>query len=111
MIHTKLNFFQLNNLIRNHVSFLFYNLSTSIVDWFDVLSKIHVRNLEIISSAEEVLPDIENRKLPKDFSIIILCEDGVISEQLIKQLEEQGYTNIFSVDGGRKQMDQERLEG
>lgn len=39
-------------------------------------------------------------KLPKDKTIVVICQSGMRSKQACKQLQKQGFTNVTNVRGG-----------
>lgn len=106
----KIGFFQLDNLINNRVPFIFYNLGPSILDWYTSVSRLHLENYQILLSVAEVTVDLKSRNVPKDFAVILLCEDGIQSADLLKELEKLSYTNVYVIDGGYQQMVTERSQ-
>ena len=106
----KIGFFQLDNLINNRVPFIFYNMGPSILDWYRSVSRLHLENYQILLSAAEVTADLKTRNVPKDFAVILLCEDGIQSAELLKELEKLSYTNVYVIDGGYQQMVTERSQ-
>lgn len=106
----KINFFQLDNLINNRVPFVFYNLSNSISDWYTSVNKMHVQNYEKMVQESEVISDIQNSKVPKEYAIVLLCPDGRVSMKLYAELEKKGFTNVYVVDGGYQQIVTERSQ-
>lgn len=106
----KINFFQLDNLITNRVPFIFYNLSTSIADWYSSVNKLHVQNYEKLVQEGGVLSDLQSNKVPKDFAIVLLCPDGRLSLKLYEELQKLAYTNVYVVDGGYQQLVTERSQ-
>lgn len=50
------------------------------------------------------------KKLPKDYAIVLLCLDGSISLKLAQELENLAYTNVYVIDGGYQQMVTERSQ-
>lgn len=106
----KINFFQLDNLINNRVPFIFYNLSTSIAEWYNSVNKMHVQNYEKLVQEGEVLTDLQTNKVPKDFAIVLLCPDGQLSMKLYAELQKLAYTNVYVVDGGYQQLVTERSQ-
>lgn len=104
----KINFYQLDNLITNRVPFLFLNMSESLVDWYKSVSKLHVEAYEILTKAEQIIPILEEKKIPKDQAIVLLCPDGLQSLQIHQDLEKKSYTNVYVIDGGYQQIVTER---
>jgi rhodanese-related sulfurtransferase len=104
----KIGFFQLDNLINNRVPFLFYNMAESIAPWYSSVSKLHVQNYEKLMPLAEIKTHLENQKTPKDYAIVLLCNDGQQSLELYKQLAADSYTNVYVVNGGYQQIVTER---
>lgn len=104
----QINFFQLDNLINNRVPFMFYNMADSVSDWYSSVSKMHIVTYELLLKPEEILPDIKQKKVPKDYAIVLLCPNGVLSQKLSQELENLAYTNVYVVNGGYQQIVTER---
>lgn len=104
----KINFFQLDNLINNRVPFMFYNMANSVSDWYSSVSRMHVNTYEKVVKENEVVPNLTDNKVPKDYAIVLLCPFGQISLKLYSELEKLGYTNVYVVDGGYQQIVTER---
>ena len=89
---------------------MFYNMGPSILEWYTSVSKMHLENRQILISSEEVIADLQQKKVPKDFAIVLLCEDGKSSLRLFNELEKIFYTNVYVIDGGYQQMVTERSQ-
>ena len=100
----KIGFYQLDNLIQNRVPFMFYNMSESIADWYGSVSRMHVNSYQVLLRADSVLDDLAAKKVPKDYAIVLLCEDGNSSLRLFDELQRHSYTNVYVVDGGYRQL-------
>jgi rhodanese-related sulfurtransferase len=107
-MHNKIGFFQLDNLITNRVPFMFYNMAPSLQDWYKSVSRMHVENHEQKLDAEAIEGDLMRKRVPKDYAIILLCQDGQISDKIAQKLVQDAYTNVYVVDGGYQQMMTER---
>lgn len=107
----KINFYQFDNLVRNRVPFLFFNFSgESLVTWYTVLEKMHLQTYEILLGAEALDAELELRRAPRDAAIVLLCPDGKLSLRLYGELAAKGYTNVYVVDGGYRQMVTEKAQ-
>lgn len=95
-----IGYFQLDNLIRGRIPCLFVALEVDLKSWYGPLEKIHLSTWMIQSSLSEALVQINERKIPNDFGIVVLCQDGSLSKQLIPNLITAGYNNIYWVEGG-----------
>jgi rhodanese-related sulfurtransferase len=69
-----------------------------------------VESYEKIVHEKDVISDIVQNNIPKDYAIVLLCNDGRCSMNLYKELEKLAYTNVYVVDGGYQQMVTERSE-
>ena len=104
----KINFFQLDNLINNRVPFLFFNMSENLSSWYTSINKLHVENHQILTTLEQIIPILTEKKIPKDQAIVLLCHDGSQSLQIFQNLEKMAYTNVYVIDGGYQQIVTER---
>ncbi|MBM7660194.1 glyoxylase-like metal-dependent hydrolase (beta-lactamase superfamily II) [Bacillus mesophilus] len=69
-------------------------------DW-----KIEGRNIEVINSPYvELLEGVDSilHKLPKSKEIYVICAKGGASEFVAEQIIEEGFTDVYSVEGGMK---------
>src|SRR5699024_1812653 len=69
-------------------------------DWKIEGGKIEVMNeadFNLIEGVESV-----DEKLQKDQEIIVVCAKGNSSEMVADMLEEAGFTNVYSLEGGMK---------
>jgi rhodanese-related sulfurtransferase len=105
-----INFFQFDNLVRNRVPFLFINLHESLVPLFTLLEKMHIQTYERLLTPAEVLLHIEENKIPLDYAIVLICQDGKTSQELCANLEKKSYTNVYVVNGGYQQLVTESKE-
>ena len=106
----KINFYQFDNLINNRVPFLFINLSTDLSDWYTSINKTHLNTYQIITQENEVLSILSEKNTPKDYAIVLLCQDGLKSLAMFEKLQKLSYTNVYVVDGGYRQMMTERSQ-
>lgn len=105
-----IGYFQLDNLIQARVPFMLINMGPSLSGWYTSVNKMHVENYEILTNQTAAIIDLEAKKLPKDFAIVVLCEDAKKSAIVYAQLAEKAYTNVYLVDGGYQQMMTERAK-
>jgi len=101
----KIGYYQFDNLINNRVPFLFLNLAQDVSTWYNSIYKMHVETNQImIQNSDEIINVLNQRQIPKEFAILLLCNTGQQSESLARQLEIKGYTNVYLIDGGYQQM-------
>lgn len=108
MSTNKIGYYQLNNLIENRVPFIFFNLGEDLAPWFTLMAKMHVENWQVridpSQADSQIQADLTERNIPKDFAIVVLCPNGKQSAEITEDLEKKGYTNVYLIDGGYRQM-------
>ncbi|MFN3455867.1 MAG: rhodanese-like domain-containing protein [Pseudobdellovibrio sp.] len=100
----KIGFYQFENLVNNRVPFLFLNFAQDISNWYTSIYKLHVETYQVLLEPQNLMKELEERKIPLDFAILLLCSDGKQSEKIAKDLGKKGYTNVYLIDGGYQQM-------
>lgn len=100
----KIGFYQFNNLIRNRIPFLLINLGQEISSWYESIFKMHLEAQQRRIDGSEIDSLLQTEKTPKDFPILLLCQNGRTSTQVADKLKNQGYTNVYLIDGGIQQM-------
>lgn len=90
--------FQLENLINNNLSFLFFNLSShfSVKDSNDFTSS--VLKLSKAGTEQEIQKQLE--QTDKSKPVVLICEKGDQSRDLALRLQKKGFINTFFVKGG-----------
>jgi len=113
-----IGFFQFDNLVKGRVPFLFINLGVDTSAVYPHVFKMHLERLQIMLtqgdpasvSIETVVSKIRNQNTPTESAIVILCADGVKSVKIAQTLESFGYNNVFYVQGGWKQILEEKKQ-
>ncbi|MFP5518537.1 MAG: rhodanese-like domain-containing protein [Bdellovibrionia bacterium] len=95
-----ISYFQLDNLVRTRTHFIFINYAEDISSWFGPLEKIHLRNFQRNWPPNDVVTELQNMKAPLEQAIVVLCQDGHKSKELVNQLTSSGYLNVYYVDNG-----------
>ncbi len=90
--------FQLENLINNQVSFLFFNLSPGfpVKDCGKFASSI----LKLSQAGTEQEIKEKLKQTDKSKPIVLICERGDQSRDLTQSLQKEGFINVFFVTGG-----------
>ena len=88
--------FQLENLINNQVSFLFFNLSSHISSEENDISS--VLKLSRAGTEQEIQKQLE--QTDKSKPVVLICEKGDQSHDLALRLQKKGFINTFFVKGG-----------
>ena len=107
---SKIGFFQLDNLIQNRIPFMLINMGPSIANWYTSIYQRHAENCENLTNVDQAAADLELKKIPKEFAIVLCCDDGKKSMALFEELAKKAYTNVYVVDGGYQQMMTERSQ-
>jgi rhodanese-related sulfurtransferase len=89
----KIGRFQLENLLRNNVRFLYVDLRTSSEENQILKSSIRL-------APEQVRVHLEGNNIAKDHPVVLICDDGKISLKIALELESNSFRNVFVVDGG-----------
>ncbi|OFZ31677.1 MAG: hypothetical protein A2622_03620 [Bdellovibrionales bacterium RIFCSPHIGHO2_01_FULL_40_29] len=106
----KIGFYQFDNLIQNRVPFLFINLAVDISPWYSSLGKMHLEKSLFATEQAELLPKLQSQQVTQHAAIVLLCNDGSVSMQIFAELAENGYTNVYVIDGGYQQLMTERSQ-
>ena len=99
-----IGFYQFDNLIRNRIPFLLINLGQEISSWYESIYKMHLEAQQRRIDSSEIDSLLRSEKTPKDFPILLLCQNGQLSSKSVDNLRRQGYTNVYLIDGGIQQM-------
>jgi rhodanese-related sulfurtransferase len=94
-----LGLFQLESLIQARPSFSFFDIRirpqiVGIPQVQAVLDQAQVARRELL------LTNLKNQKARKEDPIILLCEDGRLSLSAAEELEREGFSQVYVVDGG-----------
>jgi MFS family permease len=109
--YNRLGYFQFNNLIETRVPFMLVNLDSSDVrSWYKSVQAMHIDNCMVNCSATEVVAEVKKKNPPTHFAIVILDSEGKQSPALVRELEKDGFTNVFYVFGGFKNLAAERTQ-
>ncbi len=92
------DFFQLENLVSHHVSFLFFHLDKNIPSSLLTDSSTSFFKLSELATKSVVREKL--RKNEKSVPVILVCPDGKGSENFAEQLQKEGYVNVFFLSGG-----------
>ena len=103
--------FQFENLIQTQAHFCFFNLGEDLRLFYGPMERMHFDRVEIKCTADEIETHLSERKIPKDFAILIICQDGTTSEAKQKSLETLGYKNVYYVEGGTSKLRLEKSVG
>ena len=100
----KIGFYQFDNLIQNRIPFLLINLGQDISSWYESIFKQHLETAQRRIDSLEVDALLKTEKIPKEFPILLLCQNGKISGKMTDSLIKQGFSNVYQIDGGIQQM-------
>jgi rhodanese-related sulfurtransferase len=100
----KISFYQFDNLIKNRIPFMFVNFGADVSIWYESIYKIHIERHQVLTTLDQAENLLAERKIPHDFAILLLCQNGKQSENFAGYLQRNSYTNVYLVDGGIQQM-------
>ena len=93
-----IDLFQLENLINNNISFFFFNLSPAFaVDELEASLSALLKSSQAVT-AEDVR--VRLKKTDKSKPVVLICEKGDQSRDLVRDLQKKGFINVFFVTGG-----------
>ncbi|WII70614.1 rhodanese-like domain-containing protein [Bdellovibrio sp. 22V] len=105
----QIGFFQFENLVQNRIPLILVLLDpVDLKPWYNSVVNMHLQNVTLHCSPEQVLPEIQNKKLPPHFAVIILDQNAEKSPAVAKTLEDAGYINVYYVKGGFTHLAKER---
>ncbi|KYG67677.1 hypothetical protein AZI85_16910 [Bdellovibrio bacteriovorus] len=111
MMFNTIGYFQFNNLIQGRIPMLLVLLDNiDLAPWFNQVTRLHLENIVVHSQPEQVLPLIQERKLPLHYAVLVLDNDGVRSASTVETLEKAGFTNAYYVKGGFTALANERTQ-
>lgn len=96
--------YQLRNLIKNQVVFLYFDLRESGVSAGEKSGDPLFQNSQ--NASEDELPKLVSEQASsKDHPIVLICENGEKSMRAALELEKLGYLNVFVLRGGTSSLD------
>ncbi len=95
----KISEYQLVNLITNPVKFLMLDLRSKNINPHFVRSEMGTLDtlIDVLKANEAALHD----------AIVVICEDGQLSEKAARKLVAKGYKNVVILEGGTQKLSAE----
>lgn len=101
----EIGFFQLDNLVKNRIPFTMLCFDTNLDNFYNLsIYQSHLQNQMLSTSLEQLESDLTTKKLNTESALVILCEDGQISQKAIEKIQSLGYMNVYFISGGKKQL-------
>lgn len=97
----EIGWFQVENLLLHQVPFLFLDVSKEEIS---ASHQVDDKVARLLARAQKVLPqEIEPLLADKaqDFPVVLVCESGQTSLTIGEKLAQQGFLNIYIVEGGK----------
>lgn len=107
---TQIGYFQFNNLIQGRIPMVLVNLGVDLKVWYKSVEAMHIDNVTITGSTEEIQQQIKAKNLPAHYPILVIDQDGVKAKPLVEILESQGHMNVYYLKGGFEGITKERSE-
>lgn len=98
--------FQLENLINNNISFLFFNLSSNSL--VKESGNLAPSVLKLSQAGTELDIKKQLRQMDKSKPVVLICEKGDQSRDLTMQLQKKGFINTFFIKGGIMSLREEK---
>ncbi len=103
-----IGYFQFNNLIQSRVPMLLFLLEgVEVKQWYNSFINMHLDIITTRCEVSEIPSIIAEKKLPKDYAIVVLDKNGNVAEKVVQELEKD-HTNIYYVNGGVLSLEAER---
>lgn len=100
--------FQFENLIQSRVPMLLFLLDgVEVKSWYNSYINMHLDIITNRCQASEIPSIIAEKKVPKDYAIVVLDKNGEEAEKVVVSLEKD-HTNIYYVKGGLLSLEAER---
>lgn len=107
---SQIGYFQFNNLIQGRIPMVLVNLGVDLKVWYKSVEAMHIDNVTITGTTEEIQQQIKDKKLPAHYPILIVDQDGINAKPLVETLESQGHMNVYYLKGGFAGISQERSQ-
>lgn len=106
---SKIEYFQFDNLIKNRVPFTLVNMGVDLSTFYTDIYAKQLQACEIfVKTPTEVESALIEKPFAKEQAVVVICDDGVTSEKLAADLVNQGFSNVYSVQGGFKKLLQQQ---
>ncbi len=101
MDFNSIGYFQFNNLLQSRIPLLLIVLDDiDLKPWFNSMVKMHLENITVFCDQDRVVEIVKEKKVPTNFGIVVIDQDGKKTPPLIQQLETMGFTNAYYVKDG-----------
>jgi len=102
----EIGYFQLENLLLNQVQFYFFDISGYKFTERDEPLKSMLKNTTALEPSD-IAPYLKEKGEEPSVPIVIMCEDGVISQRWAQKLGESGFLNVNVIEGGVQSLAEE----
>jgi len=104
---SQIGFFQFDNLVRSRVPFFLIHEQIPFSEIYGPVEKMHLEARSVLVDFTQpiaaALKEMQERRIPKAFPIVILSKDGNAGQDWLKTLESEGYNQAcWVVDGWPK---------
>lgn len=107
---SQIGYFQFNNLIQSRIPMILVNLGVDLSVWYKSIEALHIENVSITGTNEEIFQQIAEKKLPPHYPILIVDNNGDDAKKLVTHLESLGHLNVYSLKNGFAGISKERFE-
>ncbi|MES3036965.1 MAG: rhodanese-like domain-containing protein [Bdellovibrionota bacterium] len=109
-ILNRIGFFQFENLIKNRIPFILFAIDFEMPVIFTNFHEQHLINNRVSLKSAALVDYIKEKNLPKDQAMVLICESGKVSPDLVDKVEAMGFHNVYYIDGGLENLLKEKAE-
>jgi len=103
-----IDFFQFDNLVKNRVPFILISYGIDFKNYEKGLYQNHIEKHLIVLEPMKTQEYVESQNLLKEQSIVLVDQDGRISEKWAETLDGLGYKNVFFIRGGFENLQKQK---
>ncbi|WP_413559710.1 rhodanese-like domain-containing protein [Bdellovibrio sp. HCB209] len=108
---SQLGYFQFNNLIKGRIPMVLVNLGVDLKSFYGHVEALHINNCQVTGSTEEIVNQVQSKKLPSHYPIVLIDINGTSYAPVVQALEAQGFNNVYTVKGGLSELEKEKQQG
>lgn len=97
---SQLGYFQFNNLVKGRIPMVLVNLGVDLKSWYGHVEALHIDNCQVTGSTEEIVNQVQSKKLPSHYPIVLIDQNGATYAPVVQALEASGFNNVYTVKDG-----------
>lgn len=101
MSFDSIGYFQFDNLMQSRIPLVLVMLDeVPLKSWYNSMVGMHIDMISIITTPEQAVGEVQKKKLPLHFAVVVLDQNERKSPAVAKELESLGFINAYYVKGG-----------